>query len=109
MVLSVLSVLLSDLNQAGLGGLTTTALEDLTGDGGAKDLDEVANRMGDASDEFKAGVKQFTDATKGFFTGKSDKPEWWDQKPDWYKADTSTPRGDTTSSLSPRQWPAMEK
>lgn len=86
------------LNQAGLGGLTTTALEDLTGDGGAKDLDEVANRMGDASDEFKAGVKQFTDATKGFFTGKSDKPEWWDQKPDWYKADTSTPRGDTTSS-----------
>lgn len=86
------------LNQAGLGGLTTTALEDLTGDGGAKDLDEVANRMADASDDFKAGVKQFTDATKGFFTGKSDKPEWWDQKPDWYKDDTSTPRGDTTSS-----------
>jgi hypothetical protein len=86
------------LGKAGLGGLTTTALEDLTGDGGAKDLDEVANRMGDASDDFKAGVKQFTDATKGFFTGKSDKPEWWDQKPDWYKADTSTPRGDTTSS-----------
>jgi len=86
------------LNQAGLGGLTTTALEDLTGDGSAKDLDEVANRMADASDDFKAGVKQFTDATKGFFTGKSDKPEWWDQKPDWYKADTSTPRGDTTSS-----------
>jgi hypothetical protein len=87
------------LNKAGLGGLTTTAVEDLTGDGGAKDLDEVANRMTDASDEFKAGVKQFTDATKGFFTGKSDKPEWWDQKPDWYKeTDTSTPRGDTTSS-----------
>ena len=86
------------LNKAGLGGLTTTAVEDLTGDGGAKDLDEVANRMTDASDEFKAGVKQFTDATKGFFTGKSDKPEWWDQKPDWYKDDTSTPRGDTTSS-----------
>lgn len=86
------------LNKAGLGGLTTTAVEDLTGDGGAKDLDEVANRMSDASDDFKAGVKQFTDATKGFFTGKSDKPEWWDQKPDWYKADTSTPRGDTTSS-----------
>jgi hypothetical protein len=85
------------LQQAGLGGLTTTALEDLTGDGGAKDLDEVANRMGDASDDFKKGVEQFTAATKGFFTGKSDKPTWWDEKPGWYN-DTSTPRGDTTSS-----------
>ena len=87
------------LNQAGLGGLKTTALEDLTGDGGAKDLDEVANRMTDASDDFKKGVEQFTAATKDFFSGKSDTPTWWSTAPDWYKGnDTSTPRGDTTSS-----------
>jgi hypothetical protein len=86
------------LQQAGLGGLTTTALEDLTGDGGAKDLDEVANRMGTASDDFKKGVEQFTAATKDFFSGKSDTPTWWSTAPDWYKGDTSTPRGDTTSS-----------
>jgi hypothetical protein len=86
------------LNKAGLGGLTTTALEDLTGDGGAKDLDEVANKMDTASKDFKKGVEQFTAATKDFFSGKSDTPTWWSTAPDWYKADTSTPRGDTTSS-----------
>jgi hypothetical protein len=87
------------LNKAGLGGLTTTALEDLTGDGGAKDLDEVANKMDTASKDFKKGVEQFTAATKDFFSGKSDTPTWWSTAPDWYKEkDTSTPRGDTTSS-----------
>lgn len=87
----------SVLKGMGLSGVTATALTDLTGDGGAKDLDQVADRMGNATTEFKKAVEQFTSSTGDFFKGKTDKPTWWDEKPSWYK-DTSTPRGDTTSS-----------
>lgn len=87
----------SVLKGMGLSGVTATGIENLTGDKGPKDLDEVADRMANASVDFKKAVEQFTSSTGDFFSGKTDKPTWWDEKPSWYK-DTSTPRGDTTSS-----------
>lgn len=87
------------LGKAGLGGLKTTTFTDLANDekGG---LDEVANQMDTASKEFKAGVDQFKKATEDFFKGKTDTPEWWskDAMKEIMGSDTSTPRGDTTSS-----------
>lgn len=94
-----LNALNFELSKSGLGGLKTTSLTDLADDtkGG---LDEVANNMTNASKDFKTAVEQFKKSTDDFFKGKTDTPEWWskDAMKEIMGSDTSTPRGDTTSS-----------
>ena len=88
------------LKKAGLGGLKTETFADVVAADGDGGLDEVAIRMDTASKDFKEGVAEFTKATGDFFKGKTDTPEWWskDAMKEIMGSDTSTPRGDTTSS-----------
>lgn len=85
------------LSTVGLGGL---ALERTPEEA----LNEIANKTDDlatASEGLKTAVEEFNGYLDGFFESMQDKPEWWSieaMKKIMTGADTSSPRGDTTSS-----------
>jgi len=67
-------------------------------------LNEIANKTDDlatASEGLKDAVEEFNLYMDGFFKSMQDKPEWWSieaMKKIMTGSDTSSPRGDTTSS-----------
>jgi hypothetical protein len=84
------------LSTVGLGGL---ALERTPEEA----LNEIANKTADlatASEGLKSAVEEFNGYLDGFFESMQDKPEWWSKSAmaEIMGRDTTTPRGDTTSS-----------
>jgi len=84
------------LSTVGLGGL---ALERTPEEA----LNEIANKTADlatASEGLKSAVEEFNGYLDGFFESMQDKPEWWSKEAmaAIMGQDTTTPRGDTTSS-----------
>jgi len=84
------------LSSVGLGGL---ALERTPEEA----LNEIANKTADlatASEGLKTAVEEFNGYLDGFFESMQDKPEWWSKSAmaEIMNQDTTTPRGDTTSS-----------
>lgn len=85
------------LSTVGLGGLAIERTPE-------EALNEIANKTDDlatASEGLKSAVEEFNGYLDGFFESMQDKPEWWSieaMKKIMTGSDTSSPRGDTTSS-----------
>ena len=85
------------LSTVGLGGLAIERTPE-------EALNEIANKTADlatASEGLKSAVEEFNLYMDGFFESMQDKPEWWSieaMKKIMTGSDTSSPRGDTTSS-----------
>jgi len=79
--------------------LKTLNLEGVKFDKMSDETDKVANAYADGSKDFKDGVDQFKAATEKIFANYSQRPEWFSKEAfEALFGDTSTPRGDTTSS-----------